>query len=190
MRSSLLSASNRKPAVREILLLGFFSAILVVVQVAKALIAPFLPNIELVSLFIIIFTLVLGKKVFYIIYVFVLVEGTVFGFDVWWFSYLYIWGILAIAVLIFRKIDKTFFWAIVSGMFGLLFGALTAIPSIFIGGIGLAVSYWINGIIFDLLHCAGNVIAAALLFKPLYNLMKRLYLREQKSSQEAPAQRS
>lgn len=180
MKSHLLSAGNAKLAVREILLFGFFSAILVIVQVAKALIAPFLPNIELVSLFIIVYTLVLEKKVFYIIYVFVLVEGTVFGFDIWWFSYLYIWSILAVAVLVFRRIEKPFFWAIVSGVYGLLFGALTAIPTLFIGGVGLAVSYWVNGIIFDLLHCCGNVIAALLLFKPLYKIMRRLYLRENK----------
>lgn len=185
LRSHLLSAGNAKLAVREILLLGFLSAILVVVQVAKALIAPFLPNIELVSLFIIVYTLVLGKRVFYIIYVFVLLEGTVFGFDIWWFSYLYIWSMLAFAVLIFRSIEKPFFWAIVSGVFGLLFGALTAIPYLFIpdGGIGLAVSYWVKGIIFDLLHCAGNVIAALLLFKPLHKLMKRLYLNEHSPKQ-------
>jgi energy-coupling factor transport system substrate-specific component len=186
LNSPLQSATNVKLAVREILLLGFFSAILIVVQVAKALIAPFLPNIELVSLFIIVYTLALEKKVFYIIYVFTLVEGTIFGFDIWWFSYLYIWSILAITVLIFRRMEKPFFWAIVSGVFGLLFGALTAIPTLFIGGTGMAVAYWVNGIIFDLLHCAGNVIAAALLFKPLYKLMKRLYLRENKSRLAEP----
>ncbi len=163
------------------MLLGFFSAVLVVVQVAKALIAPFLPNIELVSLFIIVYTLVLEKKVFYVIYVFVLVEGTVFGFGLWWFSYLYVWSILAIVVLLFRKNEQPFFWAIVSGVFGLLFDVFFAIPYLFIGGIGAAVSYWVNGILFDLLHCGGNVIAAILLFKPLYKIMKRLYLREKQS---------
>lgn len=178
MNSHLPKAHKAKLAVREIMLLGFFSAILVVVQVAKALIAPFLPNIEFVSLFIIVFTLVLGKKVFYIIYVFVMAEGVVFGFDIWWISYLYIWSILATAALVFRKNENRFFWAIISGLYGLLFGALTAIPSLFIGGIGLAVSYWVNGIMYDLLHCGGNVIAAVLLFDPLYKLMKRLYLRE------------
>lgn len=151
-----------------------------VVQVAKALIAPFLPNIELVSLFIIVYTLVLEKKVFYIIYVFVLVEGTIFGFSMWWFSYLYIWSILAAAVLIFRRIEKPFFWAIVSGVFGLLFGAMTAIPYLFIpdGGVAAAIAYWVKGIPFDLLHCGGNVIAAALLLRPLLKIMKRLYLNE------------
>lgn len=178
MKSPLPSAGNAKLTVREILLLGFFSAILVVVQVAKALIAPFLPNIELVSLFIIVYTLILEKKVFYIIYVFVLVEGTVFGFGLWWFSYLYIWSILAIVVLLFRKNEQPLLWAIISGIFGLFFGALCAIPYLFIGGIGAAISYWVNGILFDLLHCGGNVIAAALLFRPLYKIMNRLYLHK------------
>lgn len=175
---------------REILLLGLFSAILVVVQVAKALIAAFLPNIELVSLFIIVYTLILGKKVFYIIYVFVLVEGTVFGFDIWWFNYLYVWSILAAAALLLRKYDKPLVWAIVSGLFGLMFGALCAIPYLFIGGkdagISAAVAYWIKGIPFDLLHCAGNVASAALLFKPLYRLLKRLYLKEDNLKESLP----
>ncbi len=187
MNSPLPKAHKAKLAVREIMLLAFFSAILIVVQVAKALTAPFLPNIEFVSLFIIVFTLVLGKKVFYIIYVFVMAEGMVFGFDIWWFSYLYIWSILATAVLMLRKNEHPLFWAVVSGLFGLLFGTLTAIPYLFIGGIGMAVSYWVQGIVFDLLHCGGNVIAAVLLFKPLYKLMKRLYLREHNGKREAPA---
>ena len=178
LKSPSLSAGNAKITVREIILFGFFSAVLIVVQVAKALIAPYLPNIELVSLFIIVYTLVLGKKVFFPIYVFVIVEGLIFGFGLWWLSYLYIWDVLAIAVLLLRKNGQPAVWAIVSGVFGLLFGALTSIPYLFVGGIGAAVSYWVNGIIFDLLHCGGNIIAAALLFRPSYKIMKRLYLHE------------
>lgn len=176
MKSHSLSAGKTRLAAREILLLGLFSAILLVVQVALA----FIPNIELVSFFIIIYTLVLGTKVFYPIYVFAAVEGLIYGFGIWWISYLYIWSILALIVLLFRKNEQPFFWAIVSGIYGLMFGALTAIPTLFAGGLGMAVTYWVNGIVFDLLHCGGNVIAAALLFKPLYHLMKRLYLRENK----------
>lgn len=179
MNSPLQSASKPKITVREILLFGFFSAVLITVQVAKALIAPFLPNIEFVSLFIIVFTLVLGKKVFYIIYVFVFAEGLVFGFDpTWWVSYLYIWSILAFVVLLLRRHEHPAVWAIVSGTFGLLFGTLGTIPYFFISGAGGAVAYWINGIPFDLLHCVGNIAAAALLYKPLYKIMKRLYLNE------------
>lgn len=177
MRSSLLSASKVRIDIREVLLFGILGAILIVVQVALAI----LPNIELVSFFIIVYTLVLGKKVFFPIYVFVIVEGLIYGFGLWWFNYLYIWAILAIAVLLLRRYEQPLFWAIISGIYGLLFGALSAIPYLFMGSIGAAAAYWVNGIIFDLLHCAGNAVAAALLFRPSYKLLKRLYLREQKS---------
>ena len=174
LKSPLLSAGNARIAIREILLFGLFGAVLVVVQVALAI----LPNIELVSFFIIVYTLVLGKKAFYPIYVFVIVEGLIYGFGLWWISYLYVWDVLAIAVLLFRKNEQPVVWVIISGLFGLLFGALCSIPYLFIGGIGAAISYWVNGILFDLLHCGGNVIATALLFGPGYKIMKRLYLHE------------
>lgn len=177
MKSLSLSAGNTKLAIREILLLGLLSAILIIVQVALAV----LPNIELVSLLVIVYTLVLGKKAFFPIYVFVIAEGIIYGFGLWWISYLYIWAILAAAVLLLRKNEQPLFWAVVSGIYGLLFGALSAIPYLFMGGIGTAAAYWVSGIIFDLLHCAGNAVAAALLFKPSYKLLKKLYIREQKS---------
>ncbi len=167
-------AGSARISIREILLFALFGAILITVQVALAV----LPNIELVSLFIIVYTLVLGKKVFFPMYVFVIAEGLIFGFGIWWINYLYIWAVLASVVLLLRKNEHPLFWAIVSGMFGLLFGALSAIPYLFMGGIGAAVSYWVNGIVFDLMHCAGNVAAALLLFSPCHKIMKRLYLNE------------
>ena len=174
MKSHLLSGSNVKMTIREILFFGLFGAILIVVQVALAI----LPNIELVSFFIIIYTLILGRKVFFPIFVFVAVEGLIYGFGLWWFSYLYIWFILAIVTLLFRKNEHPVIWAIISGVFGLLFGALTAIPYLFIGGIGAAVSYWVSGIVFDLLHCGGNVIVMLLLFRPVSRIVQRIYLHE------------
>lgn len=158
------------------MLFGLLGAILIIVQVGLAV----LPNIELVSLFIIIYTLVLGRKAFFPVYIFVLVEGLIYGFGIWWINYLYIWAILVVAALLLRRYEQPLFWAIISGIYGLLFGALSAIPYLFIGGIGTAVTYWVNGIVFDLLHCAGNAVVAALLFRPGYKLLKRLYLREQK----------
>ncbi len=151
---------------------------MIIVQVAKALALPFLPNIEFVSLLIIVYTLVIGKKVFYIIYVFVFAEALIFSFGIWWISYLYVWSILAIVVLLLRKAGNTVVWVIVSGAFGLLFGTLTTIPYLFMGGLGAAAAYWINNIPFDLLHCGGNIVTAALLMRPCYAVMKKLYLRE------------
>lgn len=51
---------------KEIALMGILSALLIIGQVALG----FLPNIEVVTLLVIAYTLVFGKKVFFIIYIF------------------------------------------------------------------------------------------------------------------------
>ena len=66
-------------------------------------------------------------------------------------------------------------WALLSGIFGLLFGALCAPVDVLIGGVGYAVSKWISGIPFDIAHCAGNFVMALVLFRPLRNLLKKLH---------------
>ena len=169
-----MSAGKNKLTARDILVIGLMGAILTIAQVALAII----PNVELVSLLIIVFTLVAGKKIFYIIYVFVLADGLIYGFGLWWVNYLYVWAILASVVLIFRKNQSVIIWSIISGLFGLLFGSFCAIPYFFMGGIGAAVSYWVNGIIFDLIHCVGNVIAVLVLFRPAYKIVDASYTNE------------
>ena len=61
--------------VKETALLALLSAILLIGQIALG----FLPNIEVVTLLIMVYSIVFRKKVFFIIYVFVLAEGL-------WFS--------------------------------------------------------------------------------------------------------
>ena len=159
---------------RQIVILGLMTAILLVAQVGMS----FLPNIELVSLLIIVYTLVFRKKVLYIIYTFVLLEGLIYGFGTWWFTYLYIWTVLAGVTWLLRDMESPLGWAIVNAAFGLMFGALTAIVNLFVSGIGGMVSYWVAGIPFDLMHCAGNFATALVLYKPLTLLMKRIVPKE------------
>ena len=61
-------------------------------------------------------------------------------------------------------------WALVSGVFGLLFGPLCALTHLVTGGAAFALSWWISGIPFDLAHCAGNFALALILFTPLRKL--------------------
>lgn len=154
----------------HIVTLGFLSAILLVGQLGMA----FLPNIEPVTTLIILYTLIYKKQVFPVIYTFVLLEGLVFGFGIWWVSYLYIWSILALIVLSLQKITSVILWAVVSGAFGLLFGALCAIPYLISGGPGAAFAYWTAGIPYDILHCAGNFVLTLTLYRPLLHLLKKL----------------
>lgn len=149
--------------------MGFLSAILLIGQVGMA----FLPNIEPVTTLIILYTLTYKKHVFSVIYTFVLLEGIVHGFGIWWMSYLYIWSILALIVLALQKIDSVILWAVISGAFGLSFGALCAIPYLISGGPGAAFAYWTNGIPYDILHCAGNFVLTLVLYKPLLPILKK-----------------
>lgn len=153
----------------HIVVMGLLAAILLIGQVGMA----FLPNIEPVSTLIILYTLTHKKYIFYIIYVFVLLEGILYGFGIWWVSYLYIWSILALIVLALQKIDSALIWAVISGAFGLSFGALTAIPYLISSGFGAAFAYWTNGIPYDILHCCGNFVLTLILYKPLLPVLKR-----------------
>ena len=65
-----------KYTIMEIVSMGMMTAILFAAQVLMG----FLPNIEIVSLLIVLYALVYGKKVIFIIYTFVLFEGLFFGF--------------------------------------------------------------------------------------------------------------
>ena len=154
---------------------GILSAILLIGQLGMS----FLPNIEPVSTLIILYTLAYKKQVFPIIYIFVFLEGVIFGFGIWWISYLYIWSILALIVLLLQKMDSAVLWAVVSGAFGLFFGAFCAIPYLISGGLYAAFSYWSAGIPYDILHCAGNFALTLVLYKPLLSLLKRSHTAEE-----------
>lgn len=155
--------------VKDIVLIGMLGALLVVVQVGLAVI----PNVELVSILVIIYTLRYDKKAIYMIYIFALLEGLLYGFGLWWIMYLYVWTILSLITRLFRNNTSNIFWAILSGLYGLSFGALCSIPYFFIGGIHTAFAYWVSGIPFDITHCIGNFVIALVLFKPLYYLFKK-----------------
>jgi len=156
---------------RDIVLISLLAALMLAAQVVFAV----LPNIELVSLLVIIYALTLGWRTYFIIGVFVVLEGLIYGFGSWWFCYLYIWALLALAVKLLKGVvDTPLLWACVSGVFGLLFGGLCSITYLFIGGPAYALSYWVSGIPFDITHCIANFIIALVLMKPLTGLMRRL----------------
>ncbi len=155
---------------RSLVTAALLGTLLMAAQLALAV----LPNIELVSFLIILYALVYQKRVFTIIYVFVFLEGALFGFGLWWVNYLYVWSVLAFVVLLLRKNQSVLVWAVVAGAFGMSFGALCALPYLIAGGPGAAFSYWVAGIPFDLLHAAGNFVLTLALFRPMHRLLERL----------------
>lgn len=155
--------SKTKLTVKDIALIGVMIA---TIEVAKNALA-FIPNVELVSLLIILYTLFFGWKILFVIPAFILLEGCIYGFGLWWIMYLYVWPLLALLTRIFRKQESPWFWATLSGFFGLGFGALCAIPYIFLSGPKGAFAWWVAGIPYDIVHCVSNFIICAVLFRPL-----------------------
>ncbi len=86
-------------SVRDIALIGMMTAVIEVSKLALAAV----PNVELVTFWIIMFSLFFGPKVIYSILVFILIEVSIYGVNVWVIMYLYIWPTLALLVLLFKR---------------------------------------------------------------------------------------
>ena len=169
---------KRLLSARDLALMGMMVA---VIEACKFVMAS-LPNIELTSFWLILFTLMIGWKIVFVVPVFILLEGMIYGFGLWWVMYLYAWPILVLITWFLRKQDSVWIFSILSSAFGLCFGLLCAIPYFFIGfvdggvlsGLIAAFNWWIAGIPFDIIHCIANFILMFLLYRPMRDLMDRI----------------
>lgn len=158
-------------SVHKLTRIALLSAILYVSKV----VLEFLPNIELVTFLIIMYTLVFGKETFLTITVFNLFQLIQWGFGSWWITYLYVWPLFCLVTLLLKKLIKEEFliWGIVAGMFGLLFGSMFALVYIPVDP-AYAFAYWISGLPWDVWHCVWNFVLMAVLGKPVYTLLKKI----------------
>ena len=161
---------NTRLGSKDIALVGMMVATIEAGKLAMS----FLPNIEPVTLFIILYTLKFGPKVLYAIFIFIILEGFLYGFGIWWFVYLYIWPLLSILTMIFRKYTSLWFWMFFSTLFGLSFGLLSSLTTLVLSGPQAAFSYFIAGIPFDLLHGVGNFAITGALFLPLRKILTKV----------------
>lgn len=169
---------DKKLRITDIAVIGIMTAILL----AGKLALDFLPNIEIVSFLVIMYALVFGWRVLWVIPVFILVQFALYPFGDWLIMYLYIWWIPALAALIFRRVDNVWIWSIFSGIYGLLFGALCSFTYFALGaaegglsfGLSTAFAKWISGIPFDLAHCAGNFAIMLTLYIPVRKAFIRI----------------
>jgi energy-coupling factor transport system substrate-specific component len=159
-----------KITVREITLFGILGAMTFAAKYVMAV----LPNIEPVSLMVMLFAVTFGAKALYPIFLYVAMEILFYGLGTWNVMYLYIWPCLGILAWGLREMKHPLGWAVLSGAFGLLFGAMCMPVDMVIGGPGYALSKWISGIPFDMAHCIGNFVMALILFSPMRTLMEKM----------------
>ncbi len=149
-----------------------------VMLVSKKLM-EFLPNIHLVGMLTICYTVVFRSKALIPIYIYVMLDGVFLGFSPWWVPYLYVWTVLwALAMLIPKNIPKksaAVIYPLLCGLHGLIFGALYAPVWAILNRFNWeeTVVWIISGLSFDILHLLGNL-AVGTLVLPLSELMKKL----------------
>ncbi len=158
-------------------------AMLGAMMYASKLLLEWAPNIHLLALLIIVFTVVYRAKALIPIYVFVLLSGVLGGISVWWMPYLYVWAILwGVVMLLPRRIPPRIaapVYVAVGTLHGLLFGVFCAPSQALFWNLDLAGTLaWIAaGFYFDILHAIGNFAACTLavpLIRLLQNIEKRL----------------
>ena len=164
--------------VQDITLIGIMVAVIEVCKMAMT----FLPNIELTTFWVIMFTLFFGWKIIFVIPVYILIEAAIYPFGLWVIMYLYTWPLLALISYLFHKVDSVWIWSMISAAFGLSFGLLCSIPYVFINapggdlraGVSAAFAWWIAGIPWDILHGVANFVLMLVLYYPVRKVMNRM----------------
>lgn len=157
--------------IKSLVLIALLSSLIIV---AKESIA-FLPNIELVTFLFIVYTLLLPlKTTLSIALIFCTMQMLLYGIETWTPMYYIVWpSYVCITYLLKNKLNTDFKKALLSAYFGLIFGLLFSIPYAIIDP-QLGLSYYINGIFFDLIHGVSNYFIMIFLFQPTYTILKRL----------------
>lgn len=135
---------------------------------SKAIMEIF-PNVHLLGVFVIAFTVVYRKKALYPIYIYVFINGIVAGFATWWIPYLYIWTVLwGAAMLLPKKLPvkiKPLIYMVLCAMHGFLFGTLYAPAQALLFGLDFKgmVAWIIAGLPWDFVHGVSNFFCGILI---------------------------
>lgn len=145
---------------------------------SKLLLAS-LPNIHMVGMLIMVYTIVYRKKALIPIYVFVFLAGLFDGFNFWWIPYLYVWAVLwAVTMLLPQNMPVWGKWVVypfVCAAHGLAFGILYAPVQAVIFGYSFktTIAWIVSGLPFDVSHAVGNLFFGFLIV-PLSVLLNKL----------------
>lgn len=128
-----------------------------------------LPNVHLLGVFTVAFTVVYRKKALYPIFVFILVSGVFYGFATWWLPYIYLWPVLwGMTMLIPKNLPnkaKPIVYMSVCALHGFLYGTLYAPAQAVLFGLNFKgmISWIIAGLPFDAIHGVSNFLCGALI---------------------------
>lgn len=162
-----------KLTIREIAVFGMLGAVMYVSKMIMELV----PNVHLLGVFIVAFTVVYRQKALYPIYVYVFLNGLFSGFAAWWIPYLYIWTVLWAFVMVLpkkmpRKIEPLVYMAVCAAH-GFLFGTLYAPAQAIIFGLSFQgmIAWIFAGLPWDFIHGVSNFFCGVLIL-PLISALR------------------
>lgn len=158
-------------------------ALLGTVMFCSKIIMEVLPNIHLLGMLTMTYTVVFGKRALIPIYIYVLLNGLYGGFNLWWVPYLYIWTILWAITMPLRGMSRKLscvVYPVVCFLHGILFGVLYAPAQAIMFGMDfkMMVAWILSGLPFDVIHGISNLFVGMLVV-PMSELILRL-VRERK----------
>lgn len=161
--------------VREMVVFAMLGSIMFISKIIMEL----LPNIHLLGMLTMTYTVVFRKKALIPIYIYVMLNGIYAGFAMWWIPYLYIWTVLwGVTMLLPKRMPrklKCIVYPIVCSLHGFAFGTLYApVQALMFGMNFRAMLAWIaSGLPFDIIHGISNLFVGMLII-PLGELIARL----------------
>lgn len=136
---------------------------------ASKMIMEVTPNVHLLGVFTIAFTVVYRKKALYPIYTYVLLNGIFCGFATWWIPYLYLWAVLwGATMLLPKRIPekiRPLVYMLLCAAHGFLFGTLYAPAQALLYGLSFQkmVAWIISGLPWDFVHGVSNFFCGILI---------------------------
>lgn len=146
---------------------------------ASKVIMEVLPNVHLLGVFVIAFTVTYRKKALYPIYTYVLINGFMVGFATWWIPYLYLWTLLwGATMLLPKEMPKTIkpiVYSVLCALHGFLFGTLYAPAQALLFGLDFKemIAWIIAGLPWDLVHGISNLFCSILIL-PIIKLLQSI----------------
>lgn len=156
---------NGKLTIREMAVFAMLGALMY----ASKIIMEVAPNVHLLGVFAIAFTVVYRKKALYPIYIYVLLNGIFCGFATWWIPYLYLWTVLWGATMLLPKKIPTkmrpFVYMLLCAAHGFLFGTLYAPAQALLYGLSFQkmIAWIITGLPWDFVHGVSNFFCGILI---------------------------
>ncbi len=164
-----------KLTIREMAIFSMLGALMYV----SKMIMEWAPNIHLLGVFTVAYTVVYRAKALYPIYIYVLLNGLFAGFATWWIPYIYLWTVLwGITMLLPKKMPKpvaVVVYSVVNALHGYGFGILYAPAQALLFGLSFKgmIAWIVAGFPFDIIHGTSNLICGFLIV-PIVLVLQKL----------------